>query len=132
MPMPQLKSTLMANALFSTLCGIGLLVAPVYIAQLLGHVPIWLCLTLGIGLLIFALDVIWITNQLPHSVHRAKIIFFADVAWVLITPILLTVFNNYLSEIGRIILVDIAVVVALLAWLEWAGLRKLKQQMKTS
>lgn len=122
-----LKNTLQANACFSLICGVTLLLLPSTIAGLLGQVPVWLLIVLGVGLTAFAVDVYWISRQLPRARVRAQIIFLADVAWVVLTPLVLWLFAAELSKTGVMLLIEIAVIVGLFALVEWKGLQQLRR-----
>ena len=120
-----LKKTLVANALFCFTCGVLLLLLTGPIANWLGNPPLWTLFTLGLSLIVFAADVVWISRGLPESLFRARIIFWADTAWVVLTPFLILIFRSVVPYVGIFLLIDIAVVVALFAWLEWKGLQQL-------
>ena len=119
-----LKKVLFSNAIFSSACALVLVAAPGKLAPLFGSIPNWIFIALGIGLLIFAIDVWWIAGKLPRSLARAKFIFYADVGWVLATPLVLITAGGALSFWGIVLLADIAIVVALLAMLEWIGIKR--------
>ncbi len=123
-----LSNVLKANALFSAICGFLCLSLSGPIAAMLGEVSPMLLIVLGIGLLIFAADVVWISRQLPEGKARAKVIFWADVSWVVLTPVFIVIFMDRLSTMGLMVLGDIALIVAVFAWLEWRGLKKLDSQ----
>ncbi len=120
-----LKNTLLANVSFSLVCGITLLVLPGKISALMGSFPSWLLMVIGGCLVVFAADVYWISRHLPHAKARAQVIFLADIAWVLITPIILALFYSSFSQLGIIVFIDITLVVAVLAFFEWKGLQEL-------
>ena len=123
-----LKKTLRANAGFSFLSGLLLVSVPSQTATLLGDLPTWLLIVVGSALILFALDVYWISRQLPKAFKRAQIIFWADVAWVLLTPLVIFLFFESLSNLTKIILIDVAVIVAAFAFAEWKGLQQLSQR----
>jgi hypothetical protein len=123
-----LKNTLQANACFSMICGLLMLVFPSVLAGFLGSVQPWILMAVGLGLLIFAADVYWISRQLPQATARAKIIFWADVAWVVLTPLVLWLFAASFSVTGIMVVIEIAAIVAVFAVLEWKGLQGLELQ----
>ena len=120
-----LQKVLWTNAVFSLLCGLLLLIFPKVISVWLGTVPPWLLILLALGLLVFALDVFWIAGKLPQAKVRAQIIFWADIGWVAMTPVALWFFASYFTTVGMFIVLDIALIVAVFALLEWKGLQQL-------
>lgn len=127
MKTPELKSTLMFNAAFSALTGVACLAFGDGVAGLLGTVPPVAIHVLGGLLIVFAIEVFWVARRLPSSYGFAMAIFMADVAWIALTPVVIAVFASYLSTTGVWLLVDVAVIVGVLAWLEYPGLKKLKR-----
>jgi multisubunit Na+/H+ antiporter MnhF subunit len=123
MKYPTLSATLKTNAAFSAIGG-ALLLAPAVLADLMGTIPVWLCQAVGLGLLIFAADVLWVALRLPRSQRFVSWIFAADVAWVLATPVVMLAFAAQLSIWAQLILLDVALVVGVFAFLEWRGIRR--------
>jgi hypothetical protein len=81
---------------------------------------------LGVGLLVFALDV-FITARKPEpSRGKALIIFCADVGWVVLTPVVMLLLADRITSLGNILLMDIAVIVGIFAAFEWRGIGKLR------
>ena len=124
MRIPGLPATLCSNALFSGIGGVALLIAPEAIAALMGGFPALICRLAGAGLGVFACDVAWVACRLPGSMRFVKWIFAADAAWVLATPIVMLGFADQLSLWGHLLLIDVGLVVALFAFLEWRGLQQ--------
>lgn len=121
---PHIATTLKINSAVSAVAGLALLAAPAAVGGLLGAVPVWLCQAVGVGLLIFAADVLWVALRLPHSQRFVAWICAADIAWVAATPLVMQVFASELSVWGHLILVDAALLVAAFAFLEWRSVRE--------
>lgn len=124
MKTPSLFLVLSLNAITSALAGVLMLLLPGWVAELFGHVPAWICQWVGAGLLLFALGVGYIARQLPHSWSATQWILALDVAWLLATPIVMVVFAGYLSLLGHIVLLLVAVMVFWYAWWEAYWLRR--------
>lgn len=120
----MLQRTLQANACFSLFCGLVLALFSSNLAELLGTIPGWLLVALGIGLIAFAADVYWISRRLDKARSRALAIFWADVGWLVLTPIVLVSLSNYFSTLGIWLMIEIAVIVAIFALLEWVGIKR--------
>ena len=124
MHLPRIQTTLYANALFSSFCGLFMLLDSGWWSAEVLDVPEVVFIVLGAGLLLFALDVLLLARAVPPSILRLKIIFAADLAWVAATPILLLLYADYFSSLGVWLTVDVAVIVAMFAMLEWLGIKR--------
>ena len=72
-----------ANAIFSTLCAIDLMLFPNLIAQWMHIANSVYLLTLGIGLLGFAAYVYWLSRRPVIDKPTGLQIILADIGWVL-------------------------------------------------
>jgi hypothetical protein len=124
MKAPKLSSVLYANAIFCSGSALSILLLPGLIASSLIDLPSVAFMVLGIGLLLFALDVFLTARKANPSQAKLFYILIADVSWVLLTPIVMVLFADRITGWGNIILVDIAVIVGALAAFEWAGLKR--------
>ena len=115
-----LTSTLGANALFSGLSGVLLAVGALPMSDWLG-IPTWLCVAVGIGLVLFAIQVAMTArNPVPVSVRT---VIAGDVAWVVIATVLILGFPDSMSDTGLVALGIVTAVVATFAVLQSIGLR---------
>ena len=119
-----LQRTLLANASFCLLCGLGLVFFTNAITTFAISLPTWLLLGVGLGLIAFAVDVYWLSQHLDRAKNRVFAVFWGDVAWVVMTPIVLILFATHFSALGQWLMIEIAVIVAIFAWLEWRGASK--------
>ena len=117
-----LRKVLLANALFSTISGLTLILAPEASAGLLfaeafvlfGIASEPLLFALGLGLLIFAGFVAFTARQKRLRLGQAKMIVLADLLWVVDSAVLLTVFADRLAPYGfELVLIVAAIVLAL-------------------
>ena len=78
-----LKKVLLANAGFSTISGLVLVLAATAVSGLFGNAHPWIFRGIGIGLLLFAGDMLATCRSL--RVSRAKALYFSysDFGWVL-------------------------------------------------
>ncbi len=118
-----LRRALLANAIFSALSGVILLLASKRLAQLLGTsvslVPI------GVMLLIYAAGLLWNARRENISRMEAWIAVILDVAWVAGSAII--IFAGVLTATGNWMVAIVADVVLLFAVLQLIGLRKSRQ-----
>ncbi|MBQ23623.1 hypothetical protein [Alcanivorax sp.] len=124
MPWTSLKNALLFNAACSALLGAALLLAPDVLASLMGEFSSLILTILGGTLLFFAADVAFVATRQPVSPGLAKMITVADLAWVLATPVVMLMGAPWLSFWGHVLLLDVALLVAFCALLQWRGLQR--------
>jgi len=119
-----LRRALAANALFSTLTGAALLIAPGALSRLTGLGPVWLLAALGVGLLLFAADLYFFQVRPPAVPSgRIAVTIFLDLGWVVGSGVLLAVGFDGFTRAGRVVVALVAVAVLALAMLQALGLR---------
>lgn len=123
MPKPNLKTVLYANTVFSTVCGFLMLMFAGWISSQALEFPSVVFVVMGAGLLAFAAAVFYIAVKLPGTAKLAKLVFWADVGWVVATPVAMIVLADNLTPLGNWMLIDIAVMVGVLALLEWRAMK---------
>lgn len=117
-----LRTALMSNAAFSALTGVALVLAGAQIATWLGHIPAWLLMTVGGGLMGFAgLIIVAVSHMQPA---RALLITALDLGWIICTVPLIFV-SELLSDPGKVAVLVVAMLVGLLALAQMAGIRAL-------
>lgn len=126
MKTPSLSATLLTNVVTSAMAGVALLAAPALIGDLMGDVPAWLCRLVGAGLLLFAAWVYWVRGNLPASGPWVAWVLGLDLAWILATPVVMLIFADQLNLWGKLLLIDVALIVTGFAALEryWLGRMK--------
>lgn len=122
MAVPSLKTTLYANASFCTLSALVILIIPGWIGTNIIELPTWILIVLGIGLVLFAIDVFFTARSANPTRAKVLYIFSADVAWVILTPVVMLLLADRISQLGNFVLLDIAIIVAIFAALEFRGL----------
>ena len=124
----MLKRALLANAAFSTISGLLIVVFDQRIAALIGGVEhqLW---PIGAMLLGFGAYLAWLATR--RTVNSASVIsvIVSDFAWVAGTVILLVGWHSVISVAGLWLLAVIGAVVFLLAELQWIGLRRLQSSI---
>ncbi|ANM28430.1 hypothetical protein ABI59_00480 [Acidobacteria bacterium Mor1] len=80
---------------------------------------------MGIGLLLFAADLVHQATREGLSRQRAWITVFADLGWIVGTAVLLIGFPGVLGSMGKLLAVDVALVVGIFMLLQWVGLRRM-------
>lgn len=118
--MNLLTSTLTVNASLSAITGVVLVVGAAPLPDWLG-IPTWVSVLLGIGLVLFAVQVL----RVARSPFRSQVIqvIGADIAWVIGAAIVILVFPGSMSTVGLWALGGVTTVVALFALLQTVGLR---------
>jgi hypothetical protein len=122
-PSRFLRHSLRANAVFSTLSGLGFLVASPPIAAYLGDVPPRLVAGVGAQLVLFAAALVWLASRPTLSRPLTVGVILADLAWVLGTAAVVQA--DLLSSPGTTLVIVIADVVLTLAMLQAFGLYKM-------
>lgn len=125
-PSSDLIRALKQNAAFSGISGLFLLLLPEFVAQFLGMGAPWFFQALGVGLLLFALDLIHQTRQAKPSPLRAISSALADFSWVLGTAIFLLFWGTDIATQGWVALVVIALIVAQFGIRQWRGARAIR------
>ena len=129
MSLTLLRKALLANASFSALCGVELLFWPAAVGALLGDLPLVALQVLGVGLLLFAAQLVWVATRREVDAVQVRMITWMDWGWVVATPVAMLLLGEYLIVSGYLLLVAIAGVVALCAYFQGMGLR---QQLQAS
>ena len=124
MGIPKIQTTLYANAIFSLNSAAVFLLFPGFLARAVIDLPSIVFRVLGIGLLLFAVDVFLTARKNPPSRGKVLYIFGADVAWVVGTPVVLVLLADQITGVGMMLLIDIAIIVGVFAALEWLGLSR--------
>ncbi|WP_227287206.1 SRPBCC family protein [Boseongicola sp. H5] len=115
-----LRTALTANLVFSTLCGVALIVSGREIGVAMGALPGWFMTVLGVGLLGFGALIAFVLARL--RIGWALIISGLDLLWVASTLPLLAV-PGLLTADGRLIVLLVAAVVAVLGFFQMRGIR---------
>jgi Na+-driven multidrug efflux pump len=121
------RRTLLGNFTFSLLSGLLLLLASGEVASLFG-VPQGggIFSALGILILLFAPVVYWVQSRPALDTRLVWAIFALDVAWVVVSMVILLTNAFALSNEGRWAVLIVADIVAVFAVLEYIGLRRMR------
>jgi len=120
-----LRRTLLADAALSALCAIPCLLDAKPLAAWLGISESFVLVIIGVGLLLFAADVAWIATRPQLDRRAATLILGLNIAWVVVSAILLLTDWVAFSSAGKWAIAGIADGVAVLAILEYCGLRQI-------
>lgn len=121
----MLRMALRENAAISGVSGLVLLLGAAWLDGWLG-IDWWLLATVGVGLLVYAVDLAWVARDDRLLVPGARMAIAADVAWVL-GAVALIAFTAVLTRRGEIALAVVSLVVAGLAAAQWVGLRRMTE-----
>ena len=117
------------NALFSLICGLALLIVPGMIEKIMFVVPSgWtslILLGLGVGLLVFSLDLAMMATNRFVKRFEVNLIVFADIGWIIASAVLIGWFAQGLLPAGIILVKIVAAIVALFAIGQFFGGRKI-------
>lgn len=122
-----LRAALLANAIFSASCALVMLLAPTWVGNLLG-LQLSLALQLvGLGLVIFAVDLVHQAMRPRIATWRALYASLADGLWVVGTVVGVAFFAASLSELGLLTVSTVATIVLTFGvWQLW-GLNQIHQ-----
>ena len=118
-----LSKAMIENALFSGLAGLVLIVGAAGLDGWLG-VNAWLLAAIGVGLVVYAADLVWWSRSPRWLVTGGRMAVVADLGWVVAAAALIA-FTAVLTTQGEAALALVSVVIAALAAVQWMGLRKL-------
>jgi len=123
-----LKKALRTNSVFSLICAADLLLFSKSIANMMGEFDPTYLIVLGIGLIIFALFILYISERNKLNLSQAKAITFMDGGWIA-GSILLIIYNPaWLSATGLVLIAAVGVVVTLCAYFQTKGIQKIAQE----
>ncbi len=118
-----LSKAMTKNAIFSRLAGLVLIVGASGLDGWLG-VDAWLLAAIGLGLVVYAADLMWWSRSSQWLVTGGRMAVVADIGWVVAATALIA-FTAVLTSQGEAALALVSVVIAALAGAQWLGLRKL-------
>lgn len=118
-----LRRSLWANAAFSTVSGVGFLLASDWIGAFLDHVPGPWVAAVGAQLLIFAGGLAWLASRPSIPRAWARAVVTADLLWVVGTVLL--VYADAFSRSGAACAVLLADAVLVLAILQTIGIERM-------
>ena len=123
MRIPKLRTVLYANTAFSTISGMVILVFSGWIAERVLDFPSIVYLLMGAGLFGFAAAVFYVAQTVPATMVMARWVLWADISWVLVTPVAILLLADRLTSLGSLLLIDIALIVAALAVFEGLAIK---------
>lgn len=115
-----LRIALLANAAFSTSCALVMIFTPAWVGHLLGIQMSLALQTIGLGLVIFAADLIYQATGSRMVAWRALCASIADSLWVVAAAVGVALFPGRLSNSGLLTVGSIAALVLLFGlWQLW-------------
>ncbi len=113
----NLKITLIANALFSGVSGLFMILLPDWFAGQVGLTQSLLILCIGIGLVVFAGYVLF--TSVKGAMQNVTGIISGDIAWVVGSLVALILFWTKIPASGRWLVDIIAIIVGLFAYFQY-------------
>jgi len=123
----MLKKAIMKNAIFSGVSGLVILLKSDWLLIQLPS-PDWLMMVIGVGLLMFSLQLLLMTRINALAEKLILQVVFSDVAWVLITFVALIIYHEHFSNIGVGLVIFINMIVTTLIWLQFSAYKRNKSQ----
>lgn len=120
----MLKRALLANAAFSGLSGLLIVVFQSKIAALSGFpgLALW---PVGVVLMGFSAHITWLATRTDVDRTAVGSIIASDFAWVIATPVVLWIWRDSFTPAGLWLLIGVGLVVLIFAELQWVGMRRL-------
>jgi hypothetical protein len=117
------------NAAFSAFTGAVLLFASSAVSEMIfidatGWKPVIL-IALGVGLLIFAADLLSMATNRWVTREEVWIIVFADIGWIVISVFLMAVFGDLFTQDGVVVVAVVGLIVAVFAIGQYVGSRSI-------
>lgn len=119
-----LRNTLYGNSLFSFASGIVALLFSRAIASFLGISASWVLLVLGLGLIVYGIEIFLAARAEPLNRGIATFAIYADFAWVLASAVLIFANLAPLTTAGKWTIAILADIVLVFAILQYVGLRR--------
>lgn len=117
-----LRTALAANAVFSLICAGGMIFFPSRVGQLLDIDAPLLLQGLGLGLVIFAADLIHQATRRRLATWRALYASMADALWVVASLVVLVFLPQLFAPAGRVLVLAIAGMVLLFGLWQLRGI----------
>ncbi|MEO5887682.1 MAG: hypothetical protein ABIQ77_08465 [Anaerolineales bacterium] len=119
-----LRNALYGNSAFSFTSGLAFMLFSKSIANFLGLSVSWIILALGVGLILYGIEVYLAARANPVNRDIATFAVYADLAWVLLSAVL--IFANLVdfTTAGKWAIAIIADIVLVFAILQFVGLRR--------
>ena len=123
----MLKNTLLLNALFSSFSAIVMLFAGAFLSQEI-PLPQWFWISTAIGLLGFAVMLIFTSLDTSRMRTLSSSIIAGDIAWVVLSAIAFVIWMEQLSPTGSLMIWGVNAAVGSFALLQYLGLRQLSNE----
>ncbi|HXQ33113.1 MAG TPA: hypothetical protein VN843_03735 [Anaerolineales bacterium] len=121
-----LRNTLYGNSVFSILSGLACMFFSTAIANFLGLSASWIIFALGIGLILYGIEIYVAARANPVHKGIATFAVYADLAWVIVSALLIFANLADFTTAGKWAIAIVADIVLVFAILQFVGLRRLK------
>jgi len=124
-----LRKALYANAIFSGISGLDFILFSNQITSYLGWSMSWLIPAIGAGLVLFAVFIVMVARADTPSKPLVQTIIASDVAWIVLSCIIIFLPATNLLATGmggKIAIALLADIVLVFAILQFIGLRRLR------
>jgi len=120
-----LKYALYGNSAFSFISGLGFLLFSKTIAAFLGIPASWVILVLGIGLMLYGIEIFLGARAEPVHAGIARFAVYADFTWVVLSAALIFTNLAAFTTAGKWAIAIVADIVLVFGILQVVGLRRL-------
>jgi hypothetical protein len=120
-----LSQVILANGLFSTASGVGLMLGASPLGPFLGVEAPGAYRILGLVLVLFGLDLLWLSRRRATLRPLTRVVIALDLSWVIVSLVLLLTGWLPFTTAGQWTVALLADVVAVFAVLQYVGLRRL-------
>lgn len=124
--MLPLKTTLFVNGISSGVTGVLLAVFSKPVAGIFNVANTSIFAATGIFLVLFAAFVVLTAANKTTNTSAVKLISTLDVLWVIGSAVTVLYFLTAISTIGIVLIIAVAGWVAMMAWLQTRGLKKVR------
>jgi len=119
------RNALYGNSAFSFLSGLAFLLFSKAVAAFLGISASWTVLVLGIGLMLYGIEIFLGARAEPVHAGIARFAVYADFTWVVLSALL--IFTNFIAftTAGKWGIAVVADIVLTFVILQYVGLRRM-------
>lgn len=122
-----LRRALVGNVLFSSVAGTVMILGSGRISDFTGLTPEWVPAAIGVGVLLWAVDVGWIARREEIQPWKARLVIGGDLAWVVASYAVIFAGKPELTTGGAWTVGVLAEIVAIFAIVQYLGLRRLQR-----
>lgn len=121
-----LRRGLIGNAIFSAVTGALMIVGARPVSEFTGLTPMWVPAVIGVGVLLWALDVGWLARKDKIESSKAWFVIAGDLAWMVVSYGIIIAGVPELTTAGNWTVAVLAEIVGIFAVVQYLGLRRMR------